>query len=441
MGLLGGQLQTGIYYGKKSHNTKPGHSSKNGRLPPNSSFAILFLRASQNSSATQVEESLGRLWQMYQGLERGKIYDLPNCHVPSDGLSILIAYGPDIFRLSGVRKKIPDAMKDRQFLPAEGGKPILKGSGIRFAKDIHENLGGSEHVALQFVANTQLATYRAIVETWKHLHDYHMEEPLRLTKFYTGFRRDDMRSWLGFHDEISNMKNAKEREQAIAIDVINNNLGHKDFWTKNGTYLAFLRIEINLNIWQRIGRKDQELMIGRDKLNGYPLIGVDKNGNPIPYKLNASNNPRRLIAYDPKFRDHPDYFKKPVVSDKFKSKIDIEASFRALNQSHIGRTRHIDRVDSKYPTSRRIFRQGFEFFEHLDNNPVKPFRIGLNFTSFQNDPSRLFFILTDPNWLGNANFGGDSNIQGIDRLFSVVAGGVFFVPPVEEPFPGANIFI
>jgi len=61
--------------------------------------------------------------------------------------------------------------------------------------------------------------------------------------------------------------------------------------------------------------------------------------------------------------------------------------------------------------------------------------------SFQNDPSRLFFILTDPNWLGNVNFGGDSSIQEIDNLFSVLAAGVFFVPPAEGPFPGANILI
>ncbi|HKG87052.1 MAG TPA: hypothetical protein VKA95_01910, partial [Nitrososphaeraceae archaeon] len=92
-------------------------------------------------------------------------------------------------------------------------------------------------------------------------------------------------------------------------------------------------------------------------------------------------------------------------------------------------------------TSRRIFRQSFEFLEPLDN-PVKPFRAGLNFVSFQNDPGRLFFILTDPNWLGNTNFGGDpDDKQGMDKFLSVLAAGVFFVPPVEKPFPGASILI
>ena len=44
---------------------------------------------------------------------------------------------------------------------------------------------------------------------------------------------------------------------------------------------------------------------------------------------------------------------------------------------------------------------------------MKPIKIGLNFLSFQNDPSRFLFILTDPNWLGNSSFGGDSQFKGI----------------------------
>jgi hypothetical protein len=44
--------------------------------------------------------------------------------------------------------------------------------------------------------------------------------------------------------------------------------------------------------------------------------------------------------------------------------------------------------------------------------------------------------------MGNANFGGDpDNKQGMDRFLSVLAAGVFFVPPVEKPFPGASILI
>jgi deferrochelatase/peroxidase EfeB len=436
------KLQKGIHYRKEHPLVKSEPSPQKQKPIRNDSFAILFLRVAEGFKASQVGQSIQKLWKLYQALEKGDMRDLPNCPVPAGKLSVLIGYGPNIFKLSDVRKKLPNDLKDRQFLPPgkEGGGPILQGSGIQYANDVHENLGTSEHIVVQFISNTQLATYRAIVETRKYLCYNDVEkEPLHFTRFYTGFQRDDGRSWLGFHDELSNMRSIKEREEAIVIDELNNNLRPRDFWTKYGTYLAFLRIGIDLDIWQRIERKHQELIVGRDKLTGCPLVGVDKKGNPIikegcPIRLGTDADNARI-------GDHPDFFKEPAVSAEVKATLDVNAAFKILNQSHIGRTRHIDGISSKKPTSRRIFRQSFEFLEPL-NNPIRPFRAGLNFVSFQNDPGRLFFILTDPNWLGNANFGGDpDDTQGMDKLLSVLAAGVFLVPPVEKPFPGASILV
>ena len=48
--------------------------------------------------------------------------------------------------------------------------------------------------------------------------------------------------------------------------------------------MAFLRIEIDWEVWDSINRSKQELIIGRDKLYGSPLIGVDKNNNPLTSK-------------------------------------------------------------------------------------------------------------------------------------------------------------
>lgn len=436
------KLQNGIHYIREHPRLRSELLLQKQKPLRNDSFGILFLQVVEGFNASQVGQSLQKLWELYEALEKGNIRDLPDCPVPTGELSVLIGYGPNFFKLSDVRKKLPNDLKDRQFLPPgkKGGGPILQGSGIKYDNDIHENLGTSEHIVVQIISNTQLATYRAIVETWKHLQYNCVEkEPLHLTRFYTGFQRDDRRGWLGFHDELSNMTSDKEREEAIVINERNNNLRPDDLWTAYGTYLAFLRIDIDLNIWQKIERKHQELIVGRDKLTGCPLVGIDKKGNPIIKEA----YPTRLGTYadNARIRDHPDFFKEPDISDKVKATLDVDATFKILNQSHIGRTRHLDGISSKEPTSRRIFRQSFEFLEPMDN-PVKPFRAGLNFVSFQNDPGRLFFILTDPNWLGNANFGGDPNDkQGIDKLLSVLGAGVFFVPPVEKPFPGASILI
>ena len=201
--------------------------------------------------------------------------------------------------------------------------------------------------------------------------------------------------------------------------------------------MAFLRIEIDLDLWDSINRSKQELIIGRDKLYGRPLIGVDKNNNPIT--SNEFPIAQKVTAYSKKYHDHPNYFKGPQISKELKDKIDINKTFKVLNESHIGRTRHFDNIKSKLVPSRRIYRQTFEFIEpdYLNNKFIK---LGLNFVSFQNDPARLLFILTDPNWMGNSSFGGDSQFKGIGELLHVQACGIFYIPSIEKPFPGASIF-
>ena len=100
-------------------------------------------------------------------------------------------------------------------------------------------------------------TDRAVVETSKYI--ARIASPkggITFTTFFTGFQRDDSRTWLGFHDEVSNMKNSTERRKAIVIDRVNNDLIHQDFWTA-GDYLAFLRIEIDLHKWEQIKRCDR----------------------------------------------------------------------------------------------------------------------------------------------------------------------------------------
>jgi deferrochelatase/peroxidase EfeB len=127
--------------------------------------------------------------------------------------------------------------------------------------------------------------------------------------------------------------------------------------------MSFRRLEIDLGIWQKIQRKHQELIVGRDKVTGRPLVGIDKRGNPL-----TIGNFRKAYfpgKYDPKYHDHPDFFKPPKVSTKLAKRLDTNKSIGMLSQSHIGRTRHIGEISSKDPASRRIFRQGFEFIDSL----------------------------------------------------------------------------
>jgi deferrochelatase/peroxidase EfeB len=432
--------QTGILFNTKIFNYK---NSVN-KYTNNKSFAILFLKVRKKSNINYLDSSIEKLWDMYENLKKGIVKDLPHQRVPHGSLSLILGYGQNVFQLKNIVKEIPRDFKNSQFLSPkkDGGGYILEKSQLSYSKDIYENVGLNEDITIQFVAHTQLAVNRAIVETWKHIRDglsSSTNYPLIFSKFFSGFQRDDGRSWLGFHDEVSNMRPGKERRNVIAIHRENNELVARDFWTEYGTYMAFLRIEIDIDLWDSINRSKQELIIGRDKLYGRPLVGVDKNNNPITY--NKIPIAQKIISYNKQYHDHPDYFKQvSSLPQKLKDKIDINKSFKVLNESHIGKTRHFDKIKYKFVPSRRIFRQGFEFIEPTCNLSNIPIKVGLNFLSFQNDPARLLFILTDPNWLGNSSFGGDSQFRDINKLLHVQACGIFFIPKMEKPFPGSCIF-
>lgn len=408
--------QSGILFKKR----KPlSHISDNTDISRNSTLGALFLRAKMGSTANEIGKSLEKLWKMYSSLRIGH-------------LAILIGYSPKIFSLDGIKKAKPEHL-NRQFLRPNKKQEILDGCSIKYSPGSTYNLGLDEDIIIQIISNTQLGTYNAIAETHKHLALEDSGKTFRFSRFYTGFQRADGRSWLGFHDEISNLSSENERRKVIFIDPVTNDLRLRDRWTQGGSYLAFIRIEIDVIGWEKIDRTRQELIVGRRKRDGMPLIGVDRMGRPLAIDKFKQNPTAEML------RNHPDFFKIKNLPPNVLKELDVNASTRMLAQSHVGRTRHMDRIDSGKVASRRIYRQSFEFIEPL-NTHTRRIRLGTNFVSFQNDPSRLFFILTDPNWMGRSNFGGESGNSRISNLLSVLAAGVFYVPPLENPFPGVSIF-
>jgi deferrochelatase/peroxidase EfeB len=410
-----GKLQEGIY-----------HASG---IRPGKFFNILFLRALPGLSACQVGEAFGTLWQMYQGLKNGKVRDLPEHPVPAGELTVLIGYGAKVFGIRDIKRSKPSDIENfglfRSPLPTGGG-PLLIGSGLRYGDDVKIN-PATEEIAVQFIAETQLAVNRAVVETWKALQEMIDPAtgagPLLLTGFYGGFQRDDGRSWIDFHDGLSNMKSS-EREGAITIKpspVL------EEQWNEGGTYLAFLRLAIDLTVWQKLNRQQQELLVGRDKLAGCPLGSLDSQGNPVVKTGCPFTGTQEVSEPGNNAFHEPSNLNDPI-----------------LQQSHVQRANHhLKPVNDR--NSLRIFRQGYEFLEPLDQAPG--FRTGLNFASFQDTPERLFRMLTQSTWLGGTNFGSYENdknpLPGMDWFLSVRAAAIFLVPPVVEGelFPGSSIFI
>ena len=357
---------------------------------------------------------LERLWTCYQGLKRGDVGDLGAPGVPHGHLEVLLGLGSTVFSLPqrpANAPACPAAMRQSFAQPVQGGGgPISGNAGILYENDVAENPADAA-IALQFTARTPLAVERAIVESWKLLHDD--DSPaLEIRAVFYGTKRDDGRSWIDFHDGLSNLSQA-ERPGAILIPPpATPGPPEQDAWTAGGTYLAFMRLYIDLAVWRSLSVARQEELVGREKLSGLPLSALGHafgqlgpHGEP-PHEADAS----QLPVYTP-----------------------LDATMRT---SHIQRANHQDPFPggSASPTNHRIFRQGYPFLEPRDSPPG--FRVGLNFVSFQSTPANLTGMLGQVGWLGGTNFGG-ADVDPVVVL-SARAAGFFLVAPVEgtERFPG-----
>jgi Dyp-type peroxidase family len=424
-------LQEGIYYKKGSR--------------PGQSLGIIFLRTDKSSDVTETGQIIKRIWHRCQNLKKGNLKDLEGTAIgyPKlyDDLTVLIGYGANIFDLKGALRKKPRMFSDdyRFAEPRKGGASIFPGSDLTYHDDLTENHAASDDIVIQFISECQFVTNQVIFELWHELltelkeSDYNNK--VSITKFYDGFRRSDNRNWLGFHDGLSNIK-TEERKGVIAID--RSHVNPDDQWLVEGTFMSFIRIMNNMQKWWEQSPSKQEIMVGRDKVTGCPLIGSDgkKNivmrGCPVPGTKEVTDKGNEL------FRNHPPYgfqYLPPGVSDEM------------LKLSHIGSMRLVKRDSSWRKEESTIFRQGFEFLEHSNQYPG--LNVGLNFISFQNNPNRLFNTMTGWNNKKSINTRSLDNHKSeisakleFNTYFRVLAAGIFVVPPdtPDEDFPGASIF-
>ncbi len=409
-------------------------------------MAIMFLRTNKSSEASKIGEVIGRLWETCNDLENGILKDFKELRIAHpklySDLSILIGYGPKIFDLKGAMKQKPTMMSENiTFKEPTWGGELIAGSDLQYNNDLTENHASLDDVVIQFISDSPFITNQCVVEIWRSLFETKLTKQnaeVTISKFYDGFRRSDDRNWMGFHDGLSNIRN-EERKNVLAINSSQVKSG--DNWTIEGTFMAFIRMYIDLQSWWTVKRNQQELMVGRDKATGCPLIGVNKTteknvimtGCPVPgtHEITEKGNER--------FRNHPEYGSQMLpagVSDK------------SLKFSHIAEARKISNERSSQKEQYGIFRQGYEFLEKTDTYPGM--RTGLNFISFQDNPIRLFNTLGNINDKKVLNTKTDWNQQQIGTLpafrfnsfFRVAAAGIFFVPPKDtrERFPGESIF-
>jgi Dyp-type peroxidase family len=387
--------------------------------PPPPAWRVLFLDFAAGATPVRAQAAIAAVTALLTSLQRGVMPDLAarrngadSVSIPANTFSFLLGYGASFFDHERHDPPLTAAQRPRHLV-------ALRRTGPAFPQIAWNSEGAVGHrggadLLLQFTGVSEHAVDRAAVEVSKLIDDQQL--PLITSGTYDGFQRDDGRSWIGFHDGVSNIE-PSERQAAVTCP------GDPD-WNRGGTYLAFLRIQVDLKAWRTLSVSAQEAIVGRDKLTGCPLEAVaDADGELQPQPIAGCP-----LSADPDWRVRDAFFNPPETGD------------RLVEASHIHRVNQ-NRAAGTTAAGHRIFRQGYEYLEDVTKDGP---RLGLNFVSFQNDLQHLQQVLGLDGWLGDVNFGGPADPSAGEpqpvKLMSLRAGGFYAVPPQANAFPGAVLF-
>lgn len=404
---------------------QPGVHFRKGENPPGM-WRLVMLDFAATAGKADADLAVTLIWELMQNLTAGHVPELgqehpddPEFAVPTGRLTALLGYGSNLFssRANGQKPLVPLVMRPRPL-----GARLRGGAGRPFPAlewDCDCTIAsGQRDLCLQLTAETELALSRAILELHELIRTRNL--PITLRNVFGGFHRDDRRSWIGFHDGINNLS-PQERERSIPVRASSD-----DAWMAHGTYMVFIKIKVDLPVWRALARPVQEALVGRTKLGGTPLVSFDVQGGLVTPHPTAGCpfNPQGpgFRTTTPACFSHPDANRSGPIT-----------------ASHIIRS-NLNGGAASVTSNNRIYRQGYEFLDLAPNAaPV----VGLNFVAFVAHPDRVRNILDTNDWLGDVNFGGGAHGLPDVKFLSVLAAGVYAVPPVAQGadrYPGQSLF-
>lgn len=401
-----------MHAAKRTDRIQDGVFFRRGERPP-PCFLMVLLNFRAGTTAAAARAALGRVLDVVERVRRdGTTRDLEGApKLPRDAFTCLVGYGARFFDAARHDPPLTAAERPAHLTSVRLDRAAF--ATIPWAADAGDEVEGEADVCLQLNGLTESAVARAAVEVWKVTEDEDL--PLRIAGLHRGFQRDDGRSWIDFHDGLGNI------ESSHRLAVIEAPPDPR--WMGGGTYLAFLRVLVDLVPWRKLTRAQQEVVVGRDKLTGCPLVRVeDDDGKLVPVTLRGCP-----AGGGTKKEQPPEFFDPPQRND------------RLVEASHIHRANQSRAADVR--AAARVFRQGYEFLDAIDDRGP---RLGLNFVSFQMDLECLKVVLGTDGWLGDVNFGGPREPRRGEppqvELMSLLAAGYYAVPPRAQPFPGAKLF-
>ena len=256
------QLQDGIYIDRGS--------------PPPPAWRVVLLDVAAGADPLVARAAVARVMDVLTELRAGRVADLAATRpeetsgtVPTDTFTALLGLGASFFDRARHDPPLTTAPRPAHLVGLTGTGPAFP--RLPWAEGGRPGHRGEADLLLQLTGISTHTVDRAAVEVAKVISDEGL--PLVTAGTYDGFQRDDGRSWIGFHDGISNIE-PSQRLAAVQCT------GDPD-WNRGGTYLAFLRIEVDMGEWRRLSREAQEVIVGRDKLTGCPIESVTVEGTEL----------------------------------------------------------------------------------------------------------------------------------------------------------------
>src|SRR6185436_16355806 len=194
-------LQEGIYLERSS--------------PPPPAWRVLLLDVLPGTGAADAAAALAETTAMLRELQQGRMRELSAAlregeapaTVPAGTFAALLGYGARFFDAGAHDPPLTRMERPRCLAPLRAPAS----SGQAFAQIAWDadgagpaGHGGEADLLLQLTGATQHAVARAAVEVAKLIAERAL--PLRAAGGYDGFLRDDGRSWIGFHDGVSNVE-------------------------------------------------------------------------------------------------------------------------------------------------------------------------------------------------------------------------------------------
>lgn len=210
------------------------------------------------------------------------------------GLTITFGFGPTLFEKDGVdrfglRDRQPEELRRLPHFPADNL------DGARSDGDLCvQACANDPQVAVHAIRNLARIGFGTVAMRWAQLGFGRTSS--------TSTTQATARNLFGFKDGTSNVKAEEPEDLADFVWVQRDDDPAAD-WLVGGSYLVARRISMRVETWDRTSLREQETLIGRDRVEGAPLSGGTEFSEP-DFALEGRDGP--IIPLDSHVRlAHP----------------------------------------------------------------------------------------------------------------------------------------